>query len=134
MSAGERVVAEGSGERARLTSTLKIAIVSELKTSRFFWGQHQKAVLTRRMFDIGKRHCYYATRKPTAAFSFSHHMAKKSVLARAALPPKFKSRIVRRCFRCGRKRGYMRDFDACRICFREMAQEGQIPGIKKSSW
>ncbi len=48
--------------------------------------------------------------------------------------PKFKTRLVRRCFRCGRKRGYMRDFGLCRICFREMANQGLIPGIKKSSW
>jgi len=61
-------------------------------------------------------------------------MAKKSVVARAKKKPKFSSRIVRRCFRCGRKRGYMRDFSACRICFRELASRGEIPGIKKSSW
>jgi small subunit ribosomal protein S14 len=61
-------------------------------------------------------------------------MAKKSVLARAAKEPKFASRVVRRCFRCGRKNGYIRDFDLCRICFREFANEGTIPGIKKSSW
>lgn len=61
-------------------------------------------------------------------------MAKKSVIARSLKKSKYKSRIVRRCFRCGRKRGYMRDFDLCRICFRELASEGMIPGIKKSSW
>ena len=61
-------------------------------------------------------------------------MAKKSVIARALRPPKFKSRVVRRCFRCGRKRGYLRDFDLCRICFRELANRGEIPGIRKSSW
>ena len=61
-------------------------------------------------------------------------MAKTSVKERAKRAPKFKSRVVRRCFRCGRKRGYMRDFDMCRICFREAANEGMIPGIKKSSW
>jgi small subunit ribosomal protein S14 len=61
-------------------------------------------------------------------------MAKKSVIARSQKTPKFKSRVVRRCFRCGRKNGYMRDFDMCRICFREHANEGHIPGIKKSSW
>lgn len=61
-------------------------------------------------------------------------MAKKSVIARSERAPKFKSRIVRRCFKCGRKRGYMRVFGVCRICFREMAHEGQIPGVKKSSW
>jgi len=51
-------------------------------------------------------------------------MAKKSVIARALKTPKYKSRVVRRCFRCGRKRGYIRDFDLCRICFRELANEG----------
>jgi small subunit ribosomal protein S14 len=61
-------------------------------------------------------------------------MAKKSVIARALKAPKFKSRIVRRCFRCGRKKGFMRDFNLCRICFRELANEGKIPGIRKSSW
>ena len=61
-------------------------------------------------------------------------MAKKSVIARAKKEPKYKSRIVRRCFRCGRRRGYMRDFDLCRICFRELANEGKLPGVKKSSW
>ena len=61
-------------------------------------------------------------------------MAKKSVVARAKRTPKFSTRIVRRCFRCGRARGYMRDFGLCRICFREMASRGEIPGIKKSSW
>lgn len=48
--------------------------------------------------------------------------------------PKYTSRIVRRCFRCGRKRAYMREFGLCRICFREMANQGLIPGVKKSSW
>ncbi|MBI5787191.1 MAG: type Z 30S ribosomal protein S14 [Candidatus Niyogibacteria bacterium] len=61
-------------------------------------------------------------------------MAKKSVVARANKKPKYKSRVVRRCFRCGRRRSYLRDFDLCRICFRELANEGEIPGIRKSSW
>ncbi|MBP6881568.1 MAG: type Z 30S ribosomal protein S14 [Candidatus Pacebacteria bacterium] len=61
-------------------------------------------------------------------------MARKSLVVKAALPPKFKSRVVRRCKLCGRRHGYMRDFDACRICFRELAHEGHIPGIRKSSW
>lgn len=61
-------------------------------------------------------------------------MAKKSVIARAERKPKFSSREVNRCFKCGRKHGYMRDFDLCRICFRELANEGKIPGVKKSSW
>ncbi|MDE2144667.1 MAG: type Z 30S ribosomal protein S14 [Patescibacteria group bacterium] len=61
-------------------------------------------------------------------------MAKKSVVARSKKKPKFSTREVRRCFRCGRKRGYIRDFGICRICFREMASAGKIPGVKKASW
>lgn len=61
-------------------------------------------------------------------------MAKLSVVARSKKTPKYSTRIVRRCFRCGRKRGYMRAFGICRICFRELATAGYIPGVKKSSW
>jgi len=61
-------------------------------------------------------------------------MAKKSTIARAQKEPKFSTRKVNRCFRCGRKRGYIRDFRLCRICFRELASKGEIPGVKKSSW
>ncbi|HMA77569.1 MAG TPA: type Z 30S ribosomal protein S14 [Candidatus Paceibacterota bacterium] len=61
-------------------------------------------------------------------------MARKSIVVRAEREPKYKCRVVRRCSLCGRKHGYMRDFDMCRICFREAAHEGHIPGIKKSSW
>ena len=61
-------------------------------------------------------------------------MAKKSVIARSQKKPKFSSRAKNRCFRCGRGNGYMRDFDLCRICFRELANEGKIPGVRKSSW
>ena len=61
-------------------------------------------------------------------------MAKKSVVARAQKKPKFSTRIIRRCFRCGRRRGFLRAFGICRICFREMASRGQIPGVKKASW
>jgi len=61
-------------------------------------------------------------------------MAKTSVKVRAAKIPKFSTRIVRRCFKCGRKHGFMRDFGLCRVCFRESANEGFIPGVRKSSW
>ncbi|PIU98631.1 type Z 30S ribosomal protein S14 [Candidatus Wolfebacteria bacterium CG03_land_8_20_14_0_80_40_12] len=61
-------------------------------------------------------------------------MAKTSVIARAKKKSKFSTRIVMRCFKCGRKRGFLRDFGLCRICFREMASRGEIPGIKKASW
>ncbi|MBI2047869.1 MAG: type Z 30S ribosomal protein S14 [Candidatus Liptonbacteria bacterium] len=61
-------------------------------------------------------------------------MSKLSVIMRGKKTPKFSTRIVRRCFRCGRKRAYIRDFGLCRICFREMASSGEIPGVKKASW
>jgi len=61
-------------------------------------------------------------------------MATKAQIAKSKRKPKFKSRVVKRCFRCGRKRAYMRKFGLCRICFREMANQGLIPGVKKSSW
>lgn len=61
-------------------------------------------------------------------------MAKKSTIARSDKKPKFSSRIVKRCFRCGRKHGYMGKFQLCRICFRELAGSGLLPGIRKSSW
>ena len=61
-------------------------------------------------------------------------MATKAQIIKSLKKPKYKSRIVRLCFRCGRKRGYMRKFGLCRICFREMANQGLIPGVKKSSW
>lgn len=48
--------------------------------------------------------------------------------------PKFSTRIVNRCWKCGRKRGFMRRFGLCRICFRELANAGLIPGVRKSSW
>jgi small subunit ribosomal protein S14 len=61
-------------------------------------------------------------------------MAKTSVIARSKKKPKFSTRIVRRCFRCGRRHGYLRMFGICRICFREMATRGEIPGVRKASW
>ena len=53
---------------------------------------------------------------------------------RSRVKPKYSTRVVRRCWRCGRRRGYLRDFDLCRICFRELANNGELPGIKKASW
>ena len=61
-------------------------------------------------------------------------MAKASQIAKANKKPKFSSRLQRRCFKCGRRRGFMRAFGLCRICFRELANLGEIPGVKKSSW
>jgi len=57
-------------------------------------------------------------------------MAKASVIARAQKKPKYSTRKVNRCWRCGRKRGYMRDFGLCRICFRELATKGSCSLFK----
>ncbi|MCA1606956.1 MAG: type Z 30S ribosomal protein S14 [Acidobacteria bacterium] len=61
-------------------------------------------------------------------------MAKKSLIAKSERRPKFRVRAYTRCKRCGRARGYLRKFNLCRICFRQLALEGQIPGVVKSSW
>ncbi|MFH1665602.1 MAG: type Z 30S ribosomal protein S14 [Candidatus Omnitrophota bacterium] len=61
-------------------------------------------------------------------------MAKKSLMIKAKREPKFSTRVITRCQICGRKRGYMRRFDLCRICFRELASRGDIPGMRKASW
>lgn len=61
-------------------------------------------------------------------------MATQAQIAKSARKPKFSTRIVRRCWKCGRKRSYLRPFNMCRICFRELANQGLIPGVRKSSW
>ncbi|MBI2411470.1 MAG: type Z 30S ribosomal protein S14 [Candidatus Kerfeldbacteria bacterium] len=64
-------------------------------------------------------------------------MAKTSQIVksrRSRVKAKFSTRVNRRCWKCGRGHGYMRDFELCRICFRELASKGDIPGIRKSSW
>jgi small subunit ribosomal protein S14 len=61
-------------------------------------------------------------------------MAKKSIIARSKRQPKFKVRKNSRCPLCGRPRAYMRDFDMCRICFRTLALQGELPGVTKASW
>lgn len=60
-------------------------------------------------------------------------MAKTSIVRREE-NRKYKTRVNNRCKICGRPRAYMRRFGMCRICFRELALEGKIPGVKKSSW
>ncbi len=60
-------------------------------------------------------------------------MAKKSMIAREGRR-KYKVQVRNRCKRCGRPRGYYRRFGLCRICLREMALRGEIPGVVKSSW
>ncbi len=61
-------------------------------------------------------------------------LARKSLIVKSKKTPKFSSRGYNRCFNCGRPDGYMRKFGLCRICFREMALKGDIPGVTKASW
>ena len=61
-------------------------------------------------------------------------MAKKSLIEKANRKPKYSTRRVRRCQRCGRARAYIRKFGLCRICFREQALRGEIPGVRTASW
>lgn len=61
-------------------------------------------------------------------------MAKKSMIAKAARKPKFEVRGYNRCLLCGRPRAFYRKFGMCRICLRERALKGELPGVTKSSW
>ena len=61
-------------------------------------------------------------------------MAKKSLIAKAKRTPRFKVRAYSRCNRCGRPRAVYKKSGLCRICLRELAHEGAIPGMTKSSW
>ena len=61
-------------------------------------------------------------------------MAKKSLIAKQKRTPKFAVRGYTRCRRCGRPRAHMQKFQLCRICFRELASEGKLPGVTKASW
>ncbi|MBE0448376.1 MAG: type Z 30S ribosomal protein S14 [Actinobacteria bacterium] len=61
-------------------------------------------------------------------------MAKKSMVAKQQRKQKYRVREYHRCSRCGRPRGYFRKFGLCRICLRELAHQGEIPGVTKASW
>lgn len=61
-------------------------------------------------------------------------MARRALIRKAESKPKFSTRKLNRCKICGRRHGYLRDFQICRICFRELASQGYLPGIKKASW
>jgi small subunit ribosomal protein S14 len=61
-------------------------------------------------------------------------MAKTADIVKAQRPAKYKVRAHSRCKQCGRPRAYMRKFGLCRICFRELASVGKLPGVVKSSW
>jgi small subunit ribosomal protein S14 len=61
-------------------------------------------------------------------------MATSAQIAKAKRKPKFSTQGVHRCQRCGRTNGYLQDFGLCRICMREMAHKGYLPGVTKASW
>lgn len=61
-------------------------------------------------------------------------MAKKSMIIKQQRTPKFSSRAYTRCNICGRPHSNLRKYGICRICFRELAYKGQIPGVRKASW
>ena len=61
-------------------------------------------------------------------------MAKKSMIAKATREPRYAVRKYHRCNICGRSRAYMNKFGVCRICFRTLALNAQLPGVRKSSW
>lgn len=61
-------------------------------------------------------------------------MARKAMMEKVNKKKKYKVRDYNRCPICGRPRGFMRKFQMCRICFRQLAGKGQIPGVTKSSW
>lgn len=61
-------------------------------------------------------------------------MARKALIEKNNRPPKFEVRHRNRCNLCGRPRGYMRFFKTCRLCFRKLASNGLLPGVRKASW
>lgn len=61
-------------------------------------------------------------------------MARLAKIAKWKREPKFKVQFHSRCFRCGRTRSFIRQFGLCRLCFRQLALRGEIPGVRKASW
>ncbi len=61
-------------------------------------------------------------------------MARKALVEKSEKDKKYDVRDNNRCSICGRSRGYMRDFGICRVCFRELAHKGELPGVQKASW
>ena len=61
-------------------------------------------------------------------------MAKTALIQKQQRKPKFKVRAYTRCTRCGRSKAVYRAFGLCRVCLREMAHAGEVPGVKKASW
>jgi len=61
-------------------------------------------------------------------------MARKAMVEKQKREPKYSTRAYNRCKICGRPHGYLSKYGICRICFRELAYKGEIPGVKKASW
>ncbi len=61
-------------------------------------------------------------------------MAKKSMILKSQRTPAFSTRVHNRCKLCGRPHAYIRKYGICRLCFRDLAYKGQIPGVRKASW
>lgn len=61
-------------------------------------------------------------------------MARKAMIAKWKKPKRYKVREYNRCRICGRPRGYLRKFEMCRLCFRNLARTGELPGVIKASW
>jgi small subunit ribosomal protein S14 len=72
----------------------------------------------------------------TAKIAKDHKLevARLAAIANKAEPPKFHCRHRNRCWRCGRPRAFLRKFGICRLCFRQLALNGEIPGVTKASW
>jgi small subunit ribosomal protein S14 len=80
--------------------------------------------------DVKRAKMIAASAPKRKALKEAHDYEALQGLKKNASPVRAKNR----CFKCGRPRGYMRDFGLCRICFRELANKGMIPGVKKASW
>jgi small subunit ribosomal protein S14 len=61
-------------------------------------------------------------------------MAKKALILKCKMTPRFPVRAYHRCNLCGRPHAFIRDYGVCRLCFRKLAHRGEIPGVRKSSW
>lgn len=61
-------------------------------------------------------------------------MAKTALINKSKAKPKFKTRAYNRCNLCGRPRAFYRKFGICRVCLRNLAHQGAIPGLRKASW
>ena len=100
-------------------------------------GMDVTIVTTAATDDQGARSCAPSASRSAATRSRESErveMAKKALVQKQQRKPKFKVRGYTRCRRCGRARSVYRQFGLCRICLREMAHAGEVPGVTKTSW